>query len=58
MGKKPFVSTDSLLPQAHYYKDGMYEQAKHYWDPSLADLEKDDREYLYEGELRLTKRVM
>ena len=34
------------------------EEAKKYWEPSFEDLVKnDDREYLFTGELKLTKRV-
>ena len=54
---KLFVSTDDLLPAGHLPHDMMYNKALQYWSPTSADLEKNTREYLFEGELKLTKRV-
>ena len=53
-----FLSTNTLLPDSYIPRDIMYQEAKKYWEPSFEDLVKnDDREYLFTGELKLTKRV-
>ena len=54
---KIFVSTDDLLPECHHPHNMQYEEAIRYWDPKPSDLEKNTREYLFEGKLTLTKRV-
>ena len=54
---KIFVSTDDLLPACHHPHNMQYNEAINYWDPKPSDLEKNTREYLFEGELKLTKRV-
>ena len=54
---KIFVSTDTLLPEGYHPHDMQYEEALHYWNPTQSDLEINTREYLFEGDLKLTKRV-
>ena len=54
---KIFISTDDLLPECHHPHNTQYEEAIHYWDPKPYELEKNTREYLFEGDLILTKRV-
>ena len=53
-----FVSRDSLLPQLHYPRDVMYKMAYDYWNRSEESLkDADDKEYLFQGEVKLLRRV-
>ena len=53
-----FVSTDKLLPPSHYAHDLMYKCAFNYWNPKEEDLkDAKDKEYLFEGNLKILRRV-
>ena len=53
-----FVSRDSLLPKSYVTHEIMYKEGFHYWNPTKKDLEDaSDREYLFEGNVKLLRRV-
>ena len=53
-----FVSRDFLLPGIHLPHGSMYKLAHGYWNPSEENLRNvKDKEYLFEGELKLIKRI-
>ena len=52
-----FLSADSLLPSISIPNDEMYKQAHKYWNPDPEYLKTaTDREYLFEGELKIIKK--
>ena len=53
-----FVSTDRLLPDGYMPRELIYNKAFDYWDPRKENLEyAKDKEYLFEGRVRILKRV-
>ncbi len=53
-----FISTNELLPQTHCSRDLMYKAAYDYWKPTKEDLkDAKDKEYLFEGEVKILRRV-
>lgn len=54
---KLFSSTEELLPVDHYPHGIQSVQAIRYWNPKRSDFKDGTREILFEGELKLLKRV-
>lgn len=55
---KLFKSSNSMLPDPTESHSVMYDQAYTYWNATEKELsKKDDVEYLFEGEVKLLKRV-
>ena len=53
-----FVSTDTLLPYGYKKKEHIYEEAFKYWNPKEEDLkDAKDKEYLFEGRVKVLKRI-
>ncbi len=53
-----FVSTNKLLPEGFHKTKMIYEESFRYWNPSEEDLkDAKDKEYLFEGNLRILRRV-
>lgn len=53
-----FLSTNTLLPDCYLKNKAMYEQAHKYWNPNPEYLKTaKDKEYLFEGELKLIKKI-
>ena len=53
-----FVSTNKLLPCGHHRVRMIYEESFRYWNPQEEDLrDAKDKEYLFEGNLRILRRV-
>lgn len=53
-----FVSTNSLLPDGYITKDLIYSKALEYWNPKEEDLkDAKDKEYLFEGKVKVLKRI-
>ena len=53
-----FVSTNTLLPKSHCSRDLMYRASFDYWNPKEENLkDAKDKEYLFEGEVKVLRRV-
>ncbi len=53
-----FVSTNKLLPDGYHKIKMIYEESFGYWNPSEDDLkDAKDKEYLFEGNLKILRRV-
>ena len=52
-----FSSTNELLPVDYYPHNRQIIQARRYWTPTREDITNGTREILFEGDLRLLKRV-
>ena len=54
---KMFSSVDELLPDLSVPREMQVVQARRYWNPTREDITNGTREILFEGDLRLLKRV-
>ena len=53
-----FVSTNTLLPASFHKNRDIYREAYRYWSPTKEDLDgAKDKEYLFEGNVRVLRRV-
>ena len=55
--REPFLTNENLLPTPSMSKELMYECAQKYWNPTNEDLSINGTEYIYEGKIKLLKRV-